>query len=78
MSLTQKIGIVVSNKMQKTIVVLVEDRYRHPLYSKTLVKTKRYMAHDEENVAKVGDRVVLNQTRPLSRHKRWILKRVIS
>lgn len=78
MSLTQKIGIVVSNKMQKTIVVLVEDRYRHPLYSKTLVKSKRYMAHDEENLAKVGDKVVLNQTRPLSRHKRWILKRVLS
>ena len=78
MSLTEKIGIVVSNKMQKTIVVQVEDRYRHPLYSKTLVKTKRYMAHDEENKAKIGDRVLLNQTRPLSRNKRWILKQILS
>lgn len=78
MSLTEKIGIVVSNKMQKTIVVQVEDRYRHPLYSKTLVKTKRYMAHDEENKAKIGDKVLLNQTRPLSRNKRWILKQILS
>jgi small subunit ribosomal protein S17 len=78
MSLTEKIGIVVSNKMQKTIVVQVENRYRHPLYSKTLVKTKRYMVHDEENKAKIGDRVLLNQTRPLSRTKRWILKQILS
>lgn len=78
MSLTEKIGIVVSNKMQKTIVVQVESRYRHPLYSKTLVKTKRYMVHDEENKAKIGDRVLLNQTRPLSRTKRWILKQILS
>ena len=78
MSLTEKIGIVVSNKMQKTIVVQVENRYRHPLYSKTLVKTKRYMVHDEENKAKIGDRVLLNQTRPLSRTKRWILKQILT
>jgi small subunit ribosomal protein S17 len=78
MSLTEKIGIVVSNKMQKTIVVQVENRYRHPLYSKTLVKTKRYLVHDEENKAKIGDRVLLNQTRPLSRTKRWILKQILS
>ena len=78
MSNKKKIGIVVSNKMEKTIVVLVEDRYRHPRYAKTLVKTKRYMAHDETNQAKLGDKVILNQSRPLSRRKRWTLKQILS
>lgn len=77
MSIKEKTGIVVSDKMDKTIVVLVEDRYRHPRYSKTLVKTKRYMAHDEINEAKLGDKVILHQSRPLSRRKRWVLKQII-
>jgi small subunit ribosomal protein S17 len=74
----EKIGIVVSDKMEKTIVVVVEDRYRHPQYSKILIKTKRYMAHDENNEAKIGDKVILDQSRPISRKKRWILKEIIS
>ena len=78
MSITEKTGIVVSTKMDKTIVVVVESKYRHPQYSKTLKKTKRYLAHDEDNSAKLGDRVVLNQTRPISKKKSWTLKSVLS
>jgi small subunit ribosomal protein S17 len=78
MTLKEKVGVVVSTKMQKTIVVLVENKFRHPRYSKTVVRTKRYLAHDETNQAKLGDRVVLLQSPPFSRHKHWILKQVIS
>jgi small subunit ribosomal protein S17 len=78
MSITEKTGIVVSTKMDKTIVVVVESKYRHPQYSKTLSKTKRYLAHDENNIAKLGDRVILGQTRPISKRKSWTLKSVIS
>ena len=78
MSITEKTGIVVSTKMDKTIVVVVESNYRHPQYAKTLNKTKRYLAHDENNSAKLGDRVVLNQTRPISKKKSWTLKSVLS
>jgi small subunit ribosomal protein S17 len=77
MSITEKTGIVVSTKMDKTIVVVVESKYRHPQYSKTLSKTKRYLAHDENNIAKLGDRVILGQTRPISKRKSWTLKSVI-
>jgi len=78
MTLKEKVGVVVSTKMQKTIVVLVENKFRHPRYSKTVVRTKRYLAHDETNQAKLGDRVILLQSRPISRHKHWVLKQVIS
>ena len=78
MTLKEKVGVVVSTKMQKTIVVLVENKFRHPRYSKTVVKTKRYLAHDETNQAKLGDRVLLSQSRPFSRHKHWILKQILS
>jgi len=78
MTLKEKVGVVVSTKMQKTIVVLVENKFRHPRYSKTVVRTKRYLAHDETNQAKLGDKVVLLQSRPFSRHKHWILKQIIS
>ena len=54
MGLTEKIGIVVSTKMQKTIVVIVENKFRHPRYAKTIIKTKRYLVHDEDNAAKLG------------------------
>lgn len=77
MSLKEKIGIVVSTKMKKTIIVLVENKFRHPRYAKTIIKTKRYMVHDEENLAKLGDRVIMTQSRPLSKHKRWRLERII-
>ena len=78
MSLKQKLGIVVSNKMQKTVIVLVERKFRHPRYAKTIVRTKRYFVHDEENKAKIGDKIILSQTRPLSKNKSWTLKEIIS
>lgn len=74
----ERIGIVVSNKPQKTIVVAIQKRYQHPKYGKTLIKTKRYMAHDEENVCKSGDLVLLEESPPISRHKKWRLKQVIN
>jgi small subunit ribosomal protein S17 len=77
MGLTEKIGIVVSTKMQKTIVVIVENKFRHPRYAKTVVKTKRYLVHDDENKAKLGDKVVMIQTRPLSKNKSWRLERIL-
>jgi small subunit ribosomal protein S17 len=77
MSVKQKIGTVVSNKMDKTIVIVIENRYSHPLYSKILKKTKRFMAHDEKNECKIGDRVIVQETRPLSAKKRWELKTII-
>jgi small subunit ribosomal protein S17 len=74
----QEIGIVISNKMQKTIVVRIEDRYSHPIYSKTLSKTKKYLAHDELETCKMGDQVLVEECRPLSKRKRWKLIKVLS
>ncbi|HXE02970.1 MAG TPA: 30S ribosomal protein S17 [Hyphomicrobium sp.] len=65
-------GVVVSDKNDKTIVVQVERRYTHPLLKKTVRRTKKYHAHDEKNSFKVGDRVSIEETRPISRNKRWI------
>jgi small subunit ribosomal protein S17 len=73
----QRIGLVVSNKMNKSIVVAVERRVRHPLYKKYFNKTKRYMAHDEADECNVGDRVRIVETRPLSAHKRWRLDEIL-
>ncbi|MCC2592207.1 30S ribosomal protein S17 [Tessaracoccus sp. OS52] len=70
-------GVVVSDKMDKTIVVSVEDRVKHPLYGKVMTKTSRLKAHDEENTAGIGDRVRVMETRPLSATKRWRLVEVI-
>jgi|SRR6185369_6594044 len=70
-------GIVVSNKMDKTAVVSVARRVRHGKYMKTVVRDKHYMVHDENNQCRPGDRVLIAETRPLSRHKRWRLSRVI-
>jgi len=78
MPVKEKVGIVVSNKMEKTIVVKVESRYPHPLYSKTLVKTKKYLAHDEMGQCNIGDEVLVQETRPLSKRKRWILTKILS
>src|SRR3954468_23178725 len=64
-------GLVVSDKMDKTVVVAVEDRVQHPLYGKTIRRTQKYKAHDEGNSCGVGDRVLLMETRPLSATKRW-------
>ncbi len=64
-------GLVVSDKMAKTVVVAVEDRVQHPLYGKTIRRTRKYKAHDEANSCGVGDRVLLMETRPLSATKHW-------
>ncbi len=64
-------GLVVSDKMDKTVVVAVEDRVQHPLYGKTMRRTSRLKAHDEQNSVGVGDRVLIMETRPLSATKRW-------
>jgi small subunit ribosomal protein S17 len=73
----ERIGVVVSDKPNKTIVVAIQTRYPHPKYGKILVKTKRYMAHDEENKSKSGDIVNLEETSPYSRHKKWKLKEIL-
>ncbi|AEF16399.1 30S ribosomal protein S17 [Thermoanaerobacterium saccharolyticum] len=72
-----RIGKVVSNKMQKTIVVAVEDRIRHPLYNKIVRRTKKFKAHDENNQCNIGDIVKIMETRPLSKEKRWRLVEII-
>lgn len=68
-------GVVISNRMQKSVVVRVERQVRHPLYQKTLRKSSKFMAHDEENKCRVGDRVQIRETRPMSKNKCW---RVVS
>ena len=73
----EKVGVVVSDGMQKSCVVAVEWQVRHGLYGKTERRTSKFMVHDEENSAKVGDTVEIVETRPLSRRKRWALKRVV-
>lgn len=77
MAVKERVGVVVSDKMQKTVVVAVENRAPHPKYRKIMVRTKRYKAHDEENQCKVGDRVRIQETRPLSRTKRWTVVGVL-
>ena len=78
MPVKQQIGIVVSNKMQKTIVVKVENRYSHPIYSKTIVKTQKYFAHDPFEESNIGDQVLVEECRPLSKKKRWKLIQTLS
>jgi small subunit ribosomal protein S17 len=70
-------GYVVSDKMDKTVVVEVEDRVKHPKYGKVLRRTKKYKAHDETNTCGVGDRVLLMETRPLSATKRWRVAEIL-
>jgi len=71
-------GLVVSNKMAKTVVVAVESRAVHPLYKKAIRFTKKYKAHDENNACKPGDKVKIVETRPLSKQKRWRVAEIIS
>jgi small subunit ribosomal protein S17 len=73
----QLIGDVVSDKMDKTVVVRVERLTRHPRYGKVLRRTKKYKAHDEENTCRVGDRVCIVESRPLSREKRWVVVEIV-
>ncbi len=77
MAVKERVGVVVSNKMDKTVVVAVESRTSHPKYGKIVVRTKRYKAHDEENACQEGDRVRILETRPLSRTKRWVVADVV-
>ncbi|HKW47219.1 MAG TPA: 30S ribosomal protein S17 [Gemmatimonadaceae bacterium] len=72
-----RLGVVVSDKMQKTVVVAIERRYQHPVYNKMVTRTKRVKAHDEENAAKSGDTVRIMETRPLSKDKRWRVVEII-
>jgi small subunit ribosomal protein S17 len=70
-------GTVVSDKMDKTVVVAVETLVRHPLYGRTMKKTDKYKAHDEENACNIGDRVKIMETRPLSKDKRWRVVEIV-
>lgn len=73
----QFIGIVVSDKMDKTVVVMVERLVKHPLYKKYIRRRRKFMAHDEENACRAGDKVLIEETRPLSRHKRWRVRQIL-
>ncbi|NLC67136.1 MAG: 30S ribosomal protein S17 [Clostridium sp.] len=72
-----RVGIVVSDKMEKTAVVAVQRKVRHPLYGKTINKTKKYKIHDENNEANINDTVLIMETKPLSKDKRWRLVEVV-
>ena len=74
----QLTGTVISDKMQKTVVVAVERQVRHGLYGKSQRKTSTFVAHSEDNAARVGDTVAIAESRPLSRRKRWVVTRVVA
>ena len=74
---TTKVGVVVSNKMQKTVVVAVENLVKHGMYQKYIKRTSKFLAHAENNDVNVGDRVLIEETRPLSKLKRWKLKDIV-
>jgi small subunit ribosomal protein S17 len=78
MAVKERVGVVVSNKMDKTVVVAIENRSPHPKYGKIVVKTRKFKAHDEENQAKEGDRVRIRETRPLSKTKRWEVAEILT
>ena len=71
-------GVVVSDKMTKTRVVVIERVFRHPQYERVITRSKRLKAHDEQNTSKVGDRVLIEETRPLSKEKRWRILQVLA
>ncbi|MEF9853138.1 MAG: 30S ribosomal protein S17 [Hydrogenoanaerobacterium sp.] len=72
-----RVGKVVSDKMDKTIVVAIEDSVKHPLYKKIIKRTVKFKAHDENNACGIGDRVVIMETRPISKDKRWRLVEIV-
>jgi len=72
-----RVGVVVSDKMDKTVVVAVETFVQHPLYKKTLKRTTKFKAHDENNECKIGDKVLIMETRPLSKEKRWRVVQIL-
>ena len=78
MAVKERVGTVVSDKMEKTVVVAVENRFAHPIYKKTVSRTTRYKVHDEDNRCQVGDRVRITETRPLSRRKRWAVADIMT
>lgn len=71
------VGVVVSNKMDKTVVVKVDRKEAHPLYKKHIIKSKKYHAHDPNNECNIGDLVVIRETRPLSKTKRWVVVKIL-
>mgnify|MGYP006307261643 CR=1 FL=1 len=73
----ERVGVVVSNHMEKSIVIAVKQKIKHPIYGKFVNKTSKFMAHDEENSCNVGDKVKISETRPLSKNKRWRLVEII-
>jgi len=73
----QRVGVVVSNAMQKTIVVRIDRTAKHPVYNRVMKKSSKVMAHDEKNETKPGDKVRLEETRPLSKNKRWRLVEIV-
>ena len=73
-----RVGTVVSNKMDKTVVVAIQDNVRHPLYNKIVKRTVKLKAHDEENICHEGDKVLVTETRPLSKDKRWRVTEIIT
>ncbi len=73
----ERIGVVVSNSMEKSITISVKQKIKHPIYGKFVNKTSKFMAHDEENTCNVGDMVKISETRPLSKNKRWRLVEII-
>ncbi len=78
MALKERVGTVVSDKMDKTVVVAVENRFPHPIYQKIVSRTTRYKAHDSNNSCRLGDRVRITETRPMSASKRWRVSEVLS
>jgi len=76
-SRTTKVGVVVSNKMEKTVVVAVENLVKHGMYQKYVKRTSKFLAHSEQPDLNVGDRVVIEETRPLSKRKRWAVREVL-
>lgn len=72
-----KVGYVVSDKMDKTVVVAIEEKVKHPLYKKTIIKTKKFKAHDEKNECGVGDKVLIEETRKLSKDKFWRVVEIV-
>jgi small subunit ribosomal protein S17 len=74
---TTKVGVVVSNKMQKTVVVAVENLVKHGMYQKYIKRTNKFLAHSEQPEINIGDRVVIEETRPMSKRKRWAVREVL-
>ena len=72
-----RVGIVTSDKMDKTVVVSIKDKVRHPLYGKIINRTVKYKAHDEENTCGIGDKVLIMETRPMSKDKRWRVVEIV-